>query len=537
MELHRVRRRLTALAALTALTSTVLQLGAPAGATEDVTSERLAGQDRFATAAEIADAAFPDGSDTVLVASGRSFPDALAGAALGLPILLTEPDSLPAATATALDDLGADEAIILGGSAAVSDAVADEVAEHATVSRLAGDDRYETAAEIATSLGATGVGSVDGKKTAIIATGRDFADALAGGPLATGGAGALALPILLVSTSVPAATSAALDELGITQVLILGGTAAVSSQVESDLEDETGNPAVRLAGDNRYATAVDIAEFALDTLDFPGDDALLANGVVFADALAGGPLGGVRQAPLLLTTAATLSDESEAFFEDHSSTIDTITTLGGTAAVSASTASSAESAAETPSETRTNEDITVTPTASANQANGSSREYTATGLGTTVVDIVIVPCNNVTTTSAGETRFANSNANTVADRTKESGDDPDEASTPAAITEVNGESMPAEDPTRTNNDYVPNVAPDNGSVTFTVTGPSGAGAASSCVIPVVFVDENFDDALNVPTTNPAAPTEPFGTGGSVTFSPSAQGAGQFSARNVESTDK
>lgn len=535
MELHRVRRRLTALVALTALTSTVLQLGGTAGAVEDVTSVRLAGDDRFETAAEIAAAAFPDGSDTVLIASGRSFPDALAGAALGLPILLTERDSLPAATAAAIDDLGADDAIILGGTAAVSVAVEEAVAEHATVSRLAGDDRYETAAEIATSVGAAAVGSVEDLQTAIIATGKDFADALAGGPLATGGADVL--PILLVEDSTPGATADALNELDIEQVLILGGTAAVSSAVETQLEAITGNPALRLAGTNRYATAVDIAEFALDTLEFPGDEMLLANGVVFADALAGGPLGGVLPAPLLLTPVQPLASQSEAFFEEHGDTIETITTLGGPAAVAASTAAAAETAAETEAASGpTNETITVAPSADADQAHGTTRGYTATGLGTRTVDIALVDCGNVTKASNGNTQFANTNVNAVADGTSEdaAAGNVDRASTAARISSVNGSDRQSTDPRYPSNDYANNITPVNGAVSFVVTGPPAGSTASTCVTPVVFADENTDDALNGASTNPTLPNEDFGTGGSVTFSANAGGTGPIGTDDVQS---
>src|SRR4051812_33295168 len=230
--LHRARRA----AALFAAALLGLGLAAAPGATAKptVTMTRLAGTDRFETATEVAKAAFPTGSDTVVVASGRSFPDALAGAALGLPVLLTESTFLPESTAAAIDDLGATHAIILGGTASVDEQVQHSIDQHVDdTTRLAGNDRYATAADTATSVGSSNIGTVDGKKTAIIATGHDFADALAGGPLATGGT--KTLPVLLVGDDVPQPTSDALDALGIEQVLILGGTGAVPTSVQTEL--------------------------------------------------------------------------------------------------------------------------------------------------------------------------------------------------------------------------------------------------------------------------------------------------------------
>ena len=537
MEVHRVRRRVSAAIFATALCATGLGLAPDAHATADVKSDRVAGQNRFETAAKVAAAAFPTGAKTVLVASGRAFPDALAGAALGFPILLTERDTLPAVTATAIDDLKADNAIILGGTAAVSSGVEDEVAKHASASRIAGNNRYETAAAIASSIGIAGVGTVGGKKTAIIATGLGFADALAGGPLATGAAGAGVLPILLVNDGVPAATSKAISDLGIKQAIILGGTSAVSSSVETEIEKQTGNDAVRLAGANRYGTAAVVGDYAIETLAFSAKATLLADGLDFADALAGGPFGGGSAAPLVLTDPAQLPDPSQQFFKDHSDVIETVTALGGTAAVSQSALAAAEKAAETPSKTGANQTIAVSPKAAANVANGSARDFTVTGLGTTIVDIALVPCDYVTTSSSGDTQFSNTNSNLQADGASNDPDEPvDEAETAAFISKVNGSTKQEDaDHSLGNDDYANNVTPASGSITFSVTGPSGT-SASACVVPTVFSDDNNDTSMNVNTTNPSKPTEAFGTGGATTFSPGAATNGAQFDVDVDNND-
>jgi putative cell wall-binding protein len=508
-------------------------------AVTDVKTDRLAGNDRYATAAAAANAAFPGGASTVLIASGETFPDALAGAALAgfraSPVLLTTKASLPAATSTALDTLKATNAVILGGTGAVSAAVQSQLDAKlsGTVTRIAGNDRYATAAAVAREIGTANIGSTNGRKTALIATGTSFADALAGGPLAAAGSSGR-LPILLVGSTVPQTTRDALTDLAIKQVIILGGTSAVSAAVQSDLETVTGNPAQRVAGNDRFATAALIADESLKPgYGFNGKAVLLANGLGFADALAAGPLGGVRKSPVLLTAPTALSAPTKNWLEGNSAVVETVTAIGGTSAVTDATLAAAETAGQQPPKAGANETITITPRGSADLANGSSRDYTATGL-TAPVDIVLLDCNDVTTQS-GNTVFANANANTTADRTAESGTTDKAAVANVRISAIGGTPR-ADEPVVTNNDYANAVAPTSGSVTFTVSGPSSSSTAVPCVIPVVFVDANADNALNVPSGG-TAPNEGFGAGGRTTFGSTGATGGQFGPKQVQTTDK
>ena len=98
--------------------------------------------------------------EVVYVATGRNFPDALAGANLaatvGAPLLTVEPDlPVPAATVVALQSLRPGRIVVLGGPAAVSDAVRGVLADYArsgSVTRIEGTDRHDTAAQIAEAL-------------------------------------------------------------------------------------------------------------------------------------------------------------------------------------------------------------------------------------------------------------------------------------------------------------------------------------------------------------------------------------------------
>lgn len=88
---------------------------------------RISGSSRFATAVATSQAGFPSGTDKVYVAVGNNYPDALAGgaaaAAEGAPLLLVETDNLPAVVAGEISRLGPTEAVILGGTSVISNAV------------------------------------------------------------------------------------------------------------------------------------------------------------------------------------------------------------------------------------------------------------------------------------------------------------------------------------------------------------------------------------------------------------------------------
>ncbi len=85
---------------------------------------RLAGATRYETAARIAQAYWPQTSHVVYLATGRNFPDALAGVpAAGLdaaPLLLVEPGCMPAITKREIERLKPATTVALGGDSTVS---------------------------------------------------------------------------------------------------------------------------------------------------------------------------------------------------------------------------------------------------------------------------------------------------------------------------------------------------------------------------------------------------------------------------------
>jgi putative cell wall-binding protein len=252
---------------------------------------RIAGPNRFETAAEVSRLAYPGGANTVFIATGTGFADALSGgpAAVGEggPILLTWSDSLPAETAAELVRLNPTNVVILGGEGVVDASVATSLSNFGAVSRLAGANRYETSAAISAAYFSPGADVV------YVASGETFPDALAGAPAAAQDGA----PLLLVqSGQIPPAIADELLRLEPNEITILGGAGVVSPAVEALLADyaQTVN---RLAGGNRYATAAVISQ---QTHPAGSSTVYLATGTGFVDALTGVSIVRETDAPLLL---------------------------------------------------------------------------------------------------------------------------------------------------------------------------------------------------------------------------------------------
>ena len=190
------------------------------------------GSNRYATAVAVSEATFDPGVPIVYVATGKAFPDALAAAAaagaLGGPVLLSDTTSISSDTLAEIRRLSPNRIVVVGGTSAVSDAVKEQLAEIAPTDRIGGSNRYDTAARIA-------LDAFDGPvPIAYVATGKDFPDALA----AAAAAGAQGGPVLLTEPGfLPSWTSDALIALQPNKIVVVGGTAVVSTAVEASQSD------------------------------------------------------------------------------------------------------------------------------------------------------------------------------------------------------------------------------------------------------------------------------------------------------------
>lgn len=308
-------------APLSAAGSVTVRVTVRSGAGTSV--RRVGGRDRYEVAAAVS-RGFP-AAQTVLLASGEKFPDALTASGLAgclqSPLLLTKRLSIPSAIASEIRRLGATKAIVAGGPMSVDPAVVRQLQGMGlTVERIDGPDRYAVAANTADRIAAiTGV-----RGRALIARGDIYPDALSLGPLAY----VRREPILLVQPKIlPSATRAALNS-GYSSAAIAGGPVSVSPGVEDQIEAIVGST-VRWGGIDRYHAAVNIASAGAASGSNSWNYVAIAKGTDYADALTGGAGAGRRAGLLLLTAPTPLTPVTERTLTAQAGEIDAVDVLGG----------------------------------------------------------------------------------------------------------------------------------------------------------------------------------------------------------------
>ena len=229
--------------------------------------------------------------DTVVVAFGGNFADALSGSYLAAvaeaPILLVH----PMYEQTVFDYIAANvneggKVYLLGGKGAVSENFEAMLTGY-DVQRLGGKTRYDTNVLILEEANKIDPSAA---KEVLVCCGTNFADALS--------TSSVGKPILLVGANITDAQKQYLTDAGADTAWIIGGTGAVSEAVEADLA--TIVPAAntkRVKGANRYETSKKVAEEF-----FPDgcDTAVLVYGQDFPDGLSGGAVAAVMDSPVLL---------------------------------------------------------------------------------------------------------------------------------------------------------------------------------------------------------------------------------------------
>lgn len=324
----------------------VLVSGLSAAHAQPVDSARVGAEaDPVAAAVALSQAVFGDDAASAVVV-GRSdvFADNLAGAAVGRgsgPLLYVPggPDGeLPAGVRSEivrlLPEAGGDcdavdaEVFLLGGDQALSTGIEQTLTSDGwCVERLAGDSRVQTALAAADRI----VGGAIPTQV-LLARADDWADA------ATGGAWSVAagVPVLITPTDqlhpdVADWLSQRADPAA-TEIVLLGGTAALSQAVEDAARDL--GQVRRVAGPARDATAAAIAG-ELWPEDVQSGAVTLVNG--YADngwtyALAGGVLAASQAAPELYVQADAVPPGTATWLDANPPTL--VTAIGPTSAIS-----------------------------------------------------------------------------------------------------------------------------------------------------------------------------------------------------------
>ena len=290
--------------------------------------ERIAGDNRYQTAAVISSKSYQT-ADTVVIACGENYPDALAAVPLAVklkaPILLSTVDSVPEVTLNEVKRLGAKNVYIVGGEGVVSAEAAAQFTEQGIkVQRLWGDTRYETAVEIAKK-----VDQLNGKKPeeVFLVYANKFADALS----ANTAAAVKNSPIIYLSTkgTINPTSKAYLESIkgSVKKAYVIGGTGVISDEMLQQAGEALGVTPERVAGNDRYETCAAVNARFSNILT--GKTLCVATGADFIDALAGGVYAAINRSPLMIA-AGGLNDAQKEYFKTMK--FDRICIFGGTGA-------------------------------------------------------------------------------------------------------------------------------------------------------------------------------------------------------------
>lgn len=263
-------------------------------------------------------AAFPDGALEAALGRDDNFADSLASGVLqnNAPLLLTPTASLAPATSSELKRLGVKTVHILGGHAAVSPAVEQQlVASGYAVRRHRGATRIDTAVEIARAI-------VPSASEVLIArafgSGEDatqaFADSLAAGAWSASSGS----PVLLTETEkLSTSTQTYLQSNKPTRAYVVGGTSAVSDVVLTQIR-ALGIEAERVSGPTRFDTAIEINKRRGISGVTDTDEVVLLEGQAagaWAPGFASAAYAAVERAPVLLASGTTLPAPTSAYLD------------------------------------------------------------------------------------------------------------------------------------------------------------------------------------------------------------------------------
>ncbi|SHH30678.1 cell wall-binding repeat-containing protein [Desulfosporosinus lacus] len=292
---------------------------------ESVT-DRIYGNTLYDTAVEISKEGW-DSAPIAVLATGKNFPDALTGTVLAHkvngPLLLTESDRLSPVVAAELQRLGTQEVYLLGGTVALSPGIEKSLKELGiSPKRLSGWDQYGTAAEIARV-------ATPRSNQAFLVNGELFPDALS----ISSYAAAQGIPVLLTrSDALPLESAKVLDELGVSEVTLVGGTAVIKDSIEEQLSKlpQPVKVTARYAGYDQYETNTAV----LNQLSFDTSKVYVATGQNFPDALAGAALAGKSNTPILLIPSTQLGDSTTNYLNQRRASGSAFTIFGGWGVIS-----------------------------------------------------------------------------------------------------------------------------------------------------------------------------------------------------------
>ncbi|MBD5638782.1 cell wall-binding repeat-containing protein [Clostridium botulinum] len=287
---------------------------------------KVQGNDRYETAANVAKTNWKDGAKDVIIASGNGYADSLSASVLAkklnAPIILTTAGELNSNAKSALQTLKPENVYVIGGNASVSQAVRDGLKKDYKVTELGGKTRFETNLAVANHL----VDKLGVKAdNVMVVNGQDgFSDALSAAPVAA----AKEQVLLIVGRDASTADAAAnFVKKHNSKVTVIGTEGVVPAAVYNKLgATERVN-----GGADRFDTNLKIMEhFKLNA-----DNIYVANATDgqngYADALVASALAGKNGAPLVLVDTKDAQGTKNAikYIQDNKTDKTEVSTVGG----------------------------------------------------------------------------------------------------------------------------------------------------------------------------------------------------------------
>jgi N-acetylmuramoyl-L-alanine amidase/putative cell wall-binding protein len=286
--------------------------------------QRIIGKDRCETSLLLSKKYFTRAENVIMV-NGFAPSDSLCAAslagALSAPILFVFKDGPDLRTLNELVRLKAKKVYIVGGYGVVS-ADAEKIlnSNGFATERIYGLDRYETASRVAKYLSQKSL-----IKGVFVVNGDCYSDAVSCGAIAN----KLVYPILFVKEKrLSYHTAVVLQELKARnpelEIIVVGGEASVSNELFQTIGAD-----LRLAGEDRYATNLEVQKFGLEKGAISSEKVFLGSGCEPIDLLASSGLGSKLGQLVVLSKNEVLPKLTFLFLDEATTTRTVFTLLGG----------------------------------------------------------------------------------------------------------------------------------------------------------------------------------------------------------------
>ncbi|HVJ49296.1 cell wall-binding repeat-containing protein, partial [Desulfitobacterium sp.] len=278
--------------------------------------------DRYLTAVAVSQSGWPQGATTAVLTTGENYPDALSAAPLAgkyqAPLLLVGPSGLSPETASELKRLNTKKVYIVGGTGVIPSSVESQLSLIGiTSTRLAGQDRYDTALEVAKVVGTT--------QGVFVTSGMNFADALSVAPIAAG----QGMPILLVpNDDLTQNEKTYLAKAKLKRSVLVGGDAEIPMNIQNQFSAPE-----RIDGADAYERNVALLKYFGNTLN--QDTLYVATGENFPDVLSAAALAQQNKNGLVLVKGNQIPSSVQSYLATK--VIGQFTIFGGEGAISAAT--------------------------------------------------------------------------------------------------------------------------------------------------------------------------------------------------------